>query len=299
MRVVVTGASGFIGQSLCPALRARGHEVMALDRAATGDLAGFAGWPAHLASADAVVHLAALAHSRDVDEARLRAVNVDAAVVLGKAAAAAGAKMLLMSSVKVLGEETPAAAFSEETPGAAFDESSPAAPQDPYGRAKAAAETALRAVPGLALTVLRPPLVYGPGVKANFLALLRAVARGWPLPLASIHNRRSLVFSGNLADAVVRCLEAPPASGRIYGVTDGPPVSTPALCRAIGAAFGRPARLFPCPPALLEIVPPAKKLTRSLVIDDSAIRRELGWAPPYSLEDGLRLTAEWFRARDQ
>ena len=288
MRVVVTGASGFIGQSLCPALRARGHEVMALDRAATGELAGFAGWPAHLAGAHAVVHLAALAHSRDVDEARLRAVNVDAALALGAAAAAAGVRMLLMSSVKVLGEETP---------GPAFDDASLPAPQDAYARAKAEAEAALRAVPGLALTVLRPPLVYGPGVKANFLALLGAVARGWPLPLASIHNRRSLVFAGNLADAVVRCLEAPAASGRSYGVTDGVPMSTPALCRALGEALDRPARLFPCPLALLEIAPPAKKLTRSLVIDDSAIRRELGWAPPHRFEDGLRLTAEWFRAQ--
>jgi nucleoside-diphosphate-sugar epimerase len=287
MRVVVTGAAGFIGRAVGPALRARGHEVVALERAATGDLAGFAGWPAQLAGAGAVVHLAALAHSRDVDQARLHAVNVDAPLALGKAAAAAGVKMLLMSSVKVLGEETP---------GSAFDDASPPAPQDAYARAKAEAEAALRAVPGLALTVLRPPLVYGSGVKANFLALLRAVARGWPLPLASIHNRRSLVYVGNLADAVVRCLEAPGAAGRTYGVTDGAPLSTPDLCRAIGAALGRPARLFPCPPALLEIAPPARKLTRSLVIDDSAIRRELGWAPPYTFEQGLRLTAEWFRA---
>ena len=128
MRVVVTGASGFIGQAVAPALRARGHEVVALDRAATGDLAGFADWPAHLAGADAAVHLAALAHSRGVDEARLRAVNVDAALALGRAAAAAGAKLLFMSSVKVLGEETPIAAFGEETPGAAFDDASPPAP---------------------------------------------------------------------------------------------------------------------------------------------------------------------------
>jgi nucleoside-diphosphate-sugar epimerase len=297
MRVVVTGASGFIGRAVVPALRARGHEVMALDRAATGDLAGLVDWPAHLAGAGAVVHLAALAHSRDVDEARLRAVNVDAAIALGRAAAAAGVKMLFMSSVKVWGEETPAAAFGEETPRTAFDESSPLAPQDAYGRAKAAAETALRAIPGLALTVLRPPLVYGPGVKANFLALLRAVARGWPLPLAGIRNRRSLVFAGNLADAVACCLEADKASGRAYGVTDGAPLSTPALCRAIGDALGRPARLFSLPRALLEIAPPARKLTRSLVVDDGAIRRELGWTPPRSVDEGLRLTAEWFRAR--
>ena len=288
MRVVVTGASGFIGRAVVPALRARGHEVMALDRAATGDLAGLVDWPAHLAGAGAVVHLAALAHSRNVDETRLRAVNVDAAVALGRAAAAAGVKMLFMSSVKVLGEETP---------GAPFDESSELAPQDAYGRAKAAAETALRAIPGLALTVLRPPLVYGPGVKANFLALLRAVARGWPLPLAAIRNGRSLVFAGNLADAVACCLEADKASGRAYGVTDGAPLSTPALCRAIGDALGRPARLFSLPRALLEIAPPARKLTRSLVVDDGAIRRDLGWTPPRSVDEGLRLTAAWFRAR--
>ncbi len=297
MRVLVTGASGFIGRAVVPALRARGHEVTALDRAATGDLAGFVDWPAHLPGAGAVVHLAAVAHSREAGEARLRAVNVDAAVALGRATAAAGARMLFMSSVKVLGEETPGAPFGEETPAAAFGESSPLAPQDAYGRAKAAAETALRAIPGLALTVLRPPLVYGPGVKANFLALLRAVARGWPLPLAGIQNRRSLVFAGNLADAVARCIEADGASGRTYGVTDGAPLSTPALCRAIGDALDRPARLFSFPQALLELAPPARKLTRSLVVDDSAIRRELGWTPPHSVGEGLRLTAEWFRAQ--
>jgi nucleoside-diphosphate-sugar epimerase len=288
MRIVLTGASGFIGTALVPALRGRGHQVVALDRAATGDLAGFTGWSAHLAGSDAVVHLAALAHSRPVDEAQLRAVNVDATLALGRAAAAAGVKMLQMSSVKVLGEETP------QRP---FDESSPPAPQDAYGRAKAAAEAALREVPGLALTLLRPPLVYGPGVKANFLALLRAVARGWPLPLASIENRRSFVYAGNLADAVVRCLELPLAAGKTYGVTDGAPLSTPALCRALGTALGRPVRLFSFPPALLELAPPAKKLTRSLVVDDGALRRELGWSPPHRFEDGLRLTAEWFRAQ--
>jgi nucleoside-diphosphate-sugar epimerase len=287
MRIAVTGAAGFIGRAVVPSLRARGHEVLVLNRTATGDLTGFTGWPAQLAGADAVVHLAALAHSRGVDEARLRAVNVDVALALGQQAAAAGAKMLLMSSVKALGEETP---------GPAFDDASPTAPQDAYARAKAEAEAALRAVPGLALTVLRPPLVYGPGVKANFLALFRAVARGWPLPLANIRNRRSFVFAGNLADAVARCLEAPAAAGKSYCVSDGAPLATPDLCRAIGAALGRPPRLFPFPPALLELAPPARRLTRSLAVDDGAIRRDLGWTPPYTLEQGLRVTAEWYRA---
>lgn len=288
MRVVVTGASGFIGKAVVPALRARGHEVVALDRAATGDIAGRGDWHTHLTGADAVVHLAALAHARGVDEVRLRAVNVDAALALGRAAAAAGTRMLFMSSVKVLGEETP---------GPAFDDASPLAPRDAYARAKAEAETALRAVSGLALTVLRPPLVYGPGVRANFLALLRAVASRWPLPFARIHNRRSLLGVGNLADAAARCLENSVAAGKTYSVTDGAPLSTPVLCDAIAAAFGVPARLFAFPPALLEMAPPLRKLTRSLVIDDGAIRRELGWTPPFAVADELRRTVEWFRAR--
>ena len=288
MRVVVTGATGFIGQALGPALRARGHEVVALERGAIGDIAGFSGWGALLAGADAVVHLAALAHARKTDPLRLQAVNVDAAVALGNAAAAAGARMVFMSSAKVLGEETAAAAF---------DESSLPAPKDAYARIKVEAETALRSITGLTLTILRPPLVYGPGVKANFLALMRALARGWPLPLASIANRRSLIYVGNLAGAVAACLEKSAAAGKSYLVSDGAPVSTPQLCRALGAALGRPARLFPCPPALLEIAPAARKLTRSLEIDDRAIRRELGWTPPCSFEEGMRLTAEWYRRR--
>ena len=286
MRVAVTGASGFVGSALVPALRSRGHDVMALDRAATGDIAAAADWPALLSGADAIVHLAALAHAGAVDEARLRAVNVDASVAIGKAAAGAGIRMIFMSSAKVLGEQTP---------GKPFDEHSPLAPRDAYARAKADAERALRAVPGLRLTVLRPPLVYGPRVRANFLALLDAIARGWPLPLARVDNRRSLVGLGNLADAAVRCLEEPRSAGATFCVTDGAALSTPALCRAIGAALGREARLFAFPPALLELVPAARKLTRSLVLDDGAIRRELAWTPPCSFEEEMRRTADWFR----
>jgi nucleoside-diphosphate-sugar epimerase len=288
MKILVTGATGFLGRVLVPALHARKHEVVALDRKSAGDIVAVTGWPARLAGMDAVVHLAAIAHAHGVDEARLRAVNVDASVAIGRAAAVAGVQMLFMSSVKVLGEETATQPFGD---------ASPLAPQDAYARAKAAAEAGLRAVPGLRLTVLRPPLVYGPGVRANFLSLLHAVAHGWPLPLASIDNRRSLVGAGNLADAVVHCLEAPQAVGKTFAVSDGAPLSTPALCRAIAGAFGRPSRLFPFPPALLELAPPARKLTRSLVIDDGAIRSELGWLPPQLLEEGLQLTVEWVRAR--
>jgi UDP-glucose 4-epimerase len=286
MRIAVTGASGFVGRAVVPALCERGHEVVALDRAVTGDLASAVDWPRHLAGSAAIVHLAALAHARGIGEERLRAVNVQASAAIGRAAGAAGIRMLFMSSAKVMGEETP---------GAAFDERSPLAPRDAYARAKADAEAALRAIPGLQLTVLRAPLVYGPGVQANFLALLRAIAQGWPLPLASVDNRRSLIGAGNLADAVARCVDSHQAAGRTFCVTDGAPVSTPALCRAIAASLGRDARLFALAPALLELAPAARKLTRSLVLDDGAIRRELGWAPPRTLDEELRFTAEWFR----
>ena len=235
---------------------------------------------------DAVVHLAALAHAPAGNEARLRAVNVDAAVAIGHAAAAAGVRMLFMSSAKV---------FGEGTAGVPFNERSMLHPGNEYAYAKAMAEDGLRAIVGLRLTVLRPPLVYGPGVRGNFLTLFRAVAQGWPLPLAGIVNRRSLVSVCNLADAVACCLESERAEGKIYCVADSAPVSTPELCRAIGAALGHQARLFAFPPALLELVPQARKLTRSLELDDGSVRRELGWSAPCLFDNELRRTADWFR----
>jgi nucleoside-diphosphate-sugar epimerase len=279
-RIVVTGATGFIGRALCPVLRAAGHEIVELDRTSLGDTARFAG-------AQAVVHLAALAHSRGIEEGMLRKVNVELPLAVGRAAAAVGARMLFMSSVKVHGEMTE---------GAAFNEASPLAPQDGYASAKARAEEGLRAIPGLALTVLRPPLVYGPQVKANFLALARALARGWPLPLAGIENRRSLLYVGNLTDAVLRCLQHQAAG--TFLVSDGAALTTTELCRRLGEALGRPARLFTVPRGMLELVPGATRLTRSLEVDDGALRRELGWAPPHSVDSGLQRTAEWLRAPD-
>lgn len=261
MRIAVTGASGFIGKSLVASLRAASHEVVP-------DLRG----------AQALVHLAAIAHRRGVDESELRRVNVDLAAETGRSAAAAGVPMVFVSTVKVHGEES----------AAPLRETSPIAPRDAYARSKAQAEEALRAIPGLRLTVLRPPLVYGPAVKANFLALMRAIARGLPLPLAGIENRRSLIYVGNLCDAILACLGSP---GKTYLVSDGMALSTPQLCRAIGVALGRPARLFRFP------LVPGKALTRSLEVDDAAIRGELGWKPPCSFEEGLRLTAAWYRNR--
>ena len=222
---------------------------------------------------DAVVHLANIAHTA-ANPADLQRVNVDGTRQQAEQAAAADVRRFVyLSSVKA------------------------AAPDDAYGRAKLAAERALAQVSGPEVVVLRPPLVYGSGVKANFLALMRAIARGWPLPFASIENRRSLIYVGNLCDAIIRCLEAPQAAGRTYLVSDGLPVSTPQLCRALGDALGRPARLFPFPARLLELYPGLRRLTRSLEVDDSAIRSELGWRPPYTFEEGLRATAEWYLTR--
>jgi nucleoside-diphosphate-sugar epimerase len=266
MKVAVTGASGFIGRTLSTALHAAGHEPLP-----AGDTHSFGG-------VDAIVHLAAISHRR-ANEDELRRVNVELAAEVGRAAAGAGLPMIFLSSVKVHGEESDAP----------LRESSPLAPRDAYAFSKAHAEEALRAIPGLRLTVLRPPLVYGPAVKANFLALMRALARGWPLPLAGITNRRSLIYVGNLADAILRCLGK---SGGTYLLSDGAPLSTPQLCHRLAHALGRPARLFRFPDALLP-----RSLTRSLEVDDSAIRGELGWRPPFSLDDGLRATADWYRRR--
>ena len=259
MRVAVTGASGFIGSALCPALQAAGHQV-------TNE------------NFEVLVHLAGIAH-RKAPASEIRRVNVDLAVRKGREAAAAGAHMIFMSSVKVHGDRS----------SSPLTEKSSLRPRDAYAESKVEAERGLRDIPDLKLTVLRPTLVYGPGVRANFLSLMRAVARGLPLPLASVDNRRSLLFVGNLADAVIRCLESPASIGRTYLVSDGEAVSSARLCRDLGEALGRRARLFPFPPALLP-----GKLAGSLEVDDAALRAELGWKPPFPRAAGLEATARWY-----
>lgn len=255
MRILVTGASGFIGSHLCPALTSAAHELRA-----------------SVQGCDAVVHLANIAHT-SVSAADLHRVNVEGTLAQAQAALAAGARRFIyLSSIKA------------------------AQPDDAYGRSKFVVEQALLQMEGLDAVILRPALVYGPRVKANFLALMRAIDRGWPLPLASIRNHRSLVYVGNLVDAIMHCLEGE-ARGRTYAVSDGATVSTPELCRAIGRALGQSPRLFPFPPALLGLVPGMARLVQTQEADDSAIRRELDWRPPFSFEEGLRRTAEWYRAQ--
>jgi nucleoside-diphosphate-sugar epimerase len=278
MRVLVTGASGFVGSALVPALAARSHEVRALRRGEEPP-EGF----------EALVHLANIAHG-SAPASDLQAVNVEGTRRLAERAAARGVRRFVyLSSIKASGEQSGSRPF----------DGTESSPEDAYGRSKLAAERALAEVGArarLETVVLRPPLVYGPGVKANFLALLGAIDRGWPLPLASVRNARSLVYVGNLADAIARCIEAPQAAGRTYVVSDGAPRSTPDLCSAIGAALGKPARLVPFPPAVLGLAPMLRPLVRDLALDDSRIREELSWRPPFTPEEGLRATAAWYRA---
>ena len=304
MRVLVTGATGFIGRAVCSHLAVRGFDVKAATRNAdsaitgaecvpVGELGPLTSWDAALARIDAAVHLAGRAHVRggdSPDERRhVHAVNVEATRALAAAAASAGVRrFVFVSTAKVLGEHTAEGPWTEQQP---------AAPADFYARSKWDAEralTELQRTTALEPVIVRPPLVYGPGVKANFLALMGAIDRGWPLPFASIENRRSLIYVGNLAEAIARCIESPEAAGRTFLVADGPPVSTARLCHALGTALGRPTRLFRVPVSLLELAPSLRKLTRSLEVDDGAIRRALNWSPPYSFEAGLRETAKWY-----
>jgi nucleoside-diphosphate-sugar epimerase len=265
---------------------------------AVGDIGPATDWRAALAGVEAVVHAAAKAHARarmdERETAELFAVNAEGARALGLAAAGAGARrFVFLSTVKVLGETTEGRApFSEADP------PNPD-PRDPYARAKAAAEEFLaRVAAGTALevVVLRPPLVYGPGARANFARLVRLARLAPPLPFGRVANRRSLLFLGNLTDAIALALAHPRAGGETFLVRDGEDVSTPELIRKIAGHLARPARLFSFPPDLLRAGANAlgqggrvQRLLDSLELDDRKIRDRLGWRPPYSLDRGLAL----------
>lgn len=312
--VLVTGAAGFVGRVVCAHLLAQGWRVRGAIRTeqdavrlppgveaiAIGSIGPQTSWEKALDGMQAVVHLAARAHvmSDDASDplAAYREVNVLGTQRLARSAASAGiGRFVFMSSVKVNGEGAPEPYVELAVP----------RPGDPYGVSKWEAEQALwlaAAGSGLSPVVLRSPLVYGPGVKANFLKLMRAVDRGLPFPVASILNQRSFIFVGNLADAIFVCLTHPGAEGRTYLVCDGEDVSTAELIRRIAHALGRPARVFPFPPAallsaarLLGRAAAAKRMLGSLVVDSAAIRRELSWTPAYSMAQGLKETATWFR----
>lgn len=303
MKVLVTGASGFVGVPVCRRLQAAGHQVVAAVRRAdaflplgveprqVGDLGGATDWRGALRNCDAVVHLAARAHvmrDRVADPlAVFRRINRDGTLRLAQQAVAAGVeRFVFVSSIKVNGELTAL--------GRPFRGDDPPAPVDAYGISKAEAEAALNDLAGrtgLSLTVVRPPLVHGPGVKGNLAALMGVLERGLPLPLAAIDNRRSLVGVENLADALAFLLTVP-ASGRFL-IRDGDDISTPDLVRRLAAAQGRSACLLPVPVGLLRLAGAVlgragavNRLVGSLQVDDTPLR-ELGWVPSTTLDDGL------------
>lgn len=315
-RVAVTGATGFVGRALTAHLIALGYDVRALVRRSgaepagawihpIGDLGEQPDLHAAVSGVDAVVHLAARVHvmaerGRAADvEAAYRQTNVEGTVALARASAAAGVRrFVFVSSIKVNGESSD---------GRPFTSGDPPVPSDPYGRSKAEAEAALRRVgkeTGVDVAIVRPPLVYGPGVGANFLSLLRLCDSAVPLPFAGADNRRSLVYVGNLTDALARLVSFPGKAAGIWIVTDGEDLSIEDLVRRLRHHLGRPARLFRAPRGLFQSLASLAgrraaldRLYGSLEADSRPFGAAFGWTAPVDVDAGLAATVAWYRGR--
>jgi nucleoside-diphosphate-sugar epimerase len=314
-RLLITGCSGFVGKALAKRSIEAGWAVRGTVRSASkvpdlpagvepvaiSDIGPGTDWSVALDGVAVVVHLAARVHqlhnlSRDTHGEYFR-TNTAGTARLARCAVDAGVRrLLLLSTIKVNGEGV----------ARPYTEKDPEDPRGPYAVSKAEAEHILREISGrtaLESVILRPPLVYGPGVKANFLQLIRLVERRIPLPLGSLANQRSMLFIGNLIDAILVCLKNPKAGGKTYLVADDEIVSTPHLIREIAGLLGMKPRLFACPPAILTMAAriagrreDIDRLTASLWADTSKIRQELGWKPEYSFREGLKKTISWYRA---
>jgi nucleoside-diphosphate-sugar epimerase len=318
--ILITGATGFIGSGLSRCLLEVGDTVRGAVRASTripwrvnSKSAKLEGVVLHdrsteretddaLQGVQIVVHLAARVHVM-VDDAsnplqEFQRVNADWTERLAARAASQGVRRFVyLSSVKVNGEQTVVPFTEQDSPN----------PQDSYGVSKWEAEQALARVStqtGMETVVVRSPLVYGPGVRGNFLQLLNILRRGMPLPLAGIRNQRSLVYLGNLVDALARCIQDPRAAGQTYLVRDGEDLSTPELIRRLSLAMESSVCLWPCPASVLYWMGQVAgkrdmidRLVGSLQVNSSKIQTELDWHPPFSVDAGLSETAAWFRAR--
>jgi nucleoside-diphosphate-sugar epimerase len=313
MRIVLTGASGFVGGGLIAPLLERGHQVTAamrtqkisLDSRVTqhviDGMSGEQDWQPVLAGQQLVIQVAARVHVMNEEApdplVEFRKVNVDGTLNLARQAAAAGVKrFIFISSIKVNGESTAS--------GAPYVADAQAAPSDPYGISKMEAEQGLQALAaqtGMEVVIIRPVLVYGPGVQANFLSMMRWLYKGVPLPFGAINNQRSLVALDNLVDLIVTCGDHPAAANQTFLVSDGEDMSTTMLLRRMGGALNRRARLLPVPRRMLEMGATvlgkqalAQRLCGSLQVDISKTRELLGWTPPVSVDEALRKTAKHF-----
>ena len=312
--VLVTGATGFVASHLLPVLHRQGCQIIAAVRNhwirdlsipvktnKINEIDRKTNWHSALLGVDTVIHLAARAHILHEDipnpEAEFLKVNTEGTANLIKQSIEAGVKhFVFISSIGAM------ATLSDQI----LTESSPCLPNTPYGLSKLKAEQALTDLTknnSMTWTILRPTLVYGPGNPGNMERLMKLINRGFPLPFASLYNRRSFVFVGNLVDAIATCISHPKATGETFLISDGEAVSTPELIRRIANALDQPARLFPMPPNWLERFgqftgsSAIERLLGSLTVDSRKIQQTLHWQPPFTMTQGLQATADWYLQR--
>jgi nucleoside-diphosphate-sugar epimerase len=309
MNVLVTGANGFVGKALCEALLENGHRVIAIYRSQQkvrvgvsphfiSDINASTDWSEVLSNVDVVVHLAARVHvMNDIAENPLmefRKINVDASLNLANQAILAGVKRFIyLSSIKVNGEFTLA-----DKP---FTETDIANPQDAYAISKHEAELALWGVcqhNNMELVIIRPPLIYGAGVKANFANMMRVVKRGVPLPLGKIHNQRSFIYVNNLTSLIIRCVEHTAAANQLFLASDNCDLSTTDLLTRCAKALAVKSRLIPIPQKMIEMAAAmlgkrdfAQRLCGNLQVNSAKARNLLAWQPPFTIDQGLKATA--------
>jgi len=313
-RVLVTGANGFVGSAVVTALNRKQLAVRGAVRSSlmprdftVGDIGPDTNWLPALEGVDTVIHAAARVHVMADTEsdplAAFRHVNVEGTRRLAEQAVQAGVfRLIFVSSIKVNGEVT--GRSKDDMPFSSF---SLASPVDAYGQSKWEAEQALHEVAartGLEVVVIRPVLVYGPGVKANFQTMMCWLDRGVPLPLGAIHNKRSLVALDNLVDLIVACIDHPAAANQTFLVSDDEDLSTTELLQRMAGALGKSVCLLPVPAILLKSGAlllgrrgVAQRLLGSLQVDISQTKSTLGWTPPVSVDDALKKTAEDFLSR--